>query len=365
MEVCVADEIREGDLNAFFQVPFEVYQGTQYVSPMRSDLLKALDPTKNPLFSSSEDLAVFTVHREGRPVGRITAHVHRASNAAYKETKACFGFFDCADDADIADALLNAAETWARARGFTSIAGNFNMTAMQQLGVQTGGFDRPAYTDMIVSAPHISKHLERNGYERYFPVTTFEADLVQATIPDCRLPEGLAFAPVVKKTFPERMRDARIVLNDGFSENPMFVPLTQEEFLFQAGEMMTILDPRLSSVVLDGDTPVGVAICIPDLNGFLRATRSRFGVFTLFHFLWFRMTRRRAVIIFYSVAKAKHGAGIMSAVVAHTLRNLRGAGYEQLGITWIADENKGSLRMMEKIGARPLHQLHLFRKDLA
>jgi hypothetical protein len=47
------------------------------------------------------------------------------------------------------------------------------------------------------------------------------------------------------------------------------------------------------------------------------------------------------------------------------LTNLREAGYETLGVTWIADVNGASLRQMEKLGARRLHRLHLFRKAIA
>ena len=43
---------------------------------------------------------------------------------------------------------------------------------------------------------------------------------------------------------------------------------------------------------------------------------------------------------------------------------LKGAGYTQLGITWIADVNAASLRQVERMGARLLHRLHLFRKPL-
>src|SRR5690606_41405295 len=59
------------------------------------------------------------------------------------------------------------------------------------------------------------------------------------------------------------------------------------------------------------------------------------------------------------------GQGCMSSMLARTLTALRGAGYRQLGITWIAEENGASLRQMEKMGARPLHHLHLFRYDVA
>ena len=44
---------------------------------------------------------------------------------------------------------------------------------------------------------------------------------------------------------------------------------------------------------------------------------------------------------------------------------LREAGYRTLGGTWIADVNGASLRQAEKVGARPLHRLHLFTKPLA
>jgi RimJ/RimL family protein N-acetyltransferase len=128
--------------------------------------------------------------------------------------------------------------------------------------------------------------------------------------------------------------------------------------------MMAILDPRLSSVLLHHGQPVGTIVCIPDLNGFMQATRSRIGIMTPLHFLRYRLRRRRAVIIYYSVVRAQHGRGLMGAMLARTIGALRDAGYRELGITWIADENAASLRQMERLSARPLHRLHLFRKFL-
>jgi hypothetical protein len=210
--------------------------------------------------------------------------------------------------------------------------------------------------------------LEANGFAAFFPMQTFELDLAAARIDGIRgleAEDGFRFAPIRRNTFAERMEEARIVLNDGFANNPMFVPLTAEEFRFQAGEMMSILDPRLSSVLLHRERPVGALICIPDLNGLLAATRSRIGIATPFHYLRYRLRRRRAVIIFYSVVSDMHGQGLMPAILARTISALRQSGYEQLGITWIADANAASLRQMERLGARPLHRLHLYRKALA
>ena len=55
----------------------------------------------------------------------------------------------------------------------------------------------------------------------------------------------------------------------------------------------------------------------------------------------------------------------MGGMLKRLIGTLRQTGYRELGITWIADENAASLRQMERIGARPLQRLHLFRKALA
>lgn len=362
-------ELRAGDTAAFFNAPFHAYPPeVGYVSPLKSDLLRMLDRTKNPLWLSGNPFAFWTAHRDGRPVGRILAHLHQQSNELHGTSRSQFGFFDCADDRDAARLLLGAAEDFARRHGKRELVGNFNLTAMQQCGVMTEGFGRRAFTDMVVNPPHIPHLLEQNGFTPFFPMQSFELSLADATLPAATAltdADGYRFAPMERRSFVERMEEARAVLNDGFSRNPMFVPLTDAEFRFQAGEMMSILDPRLSSVLLRDGRPVGTVVCIPDLNGFLRATRSRIVLTTPFHFLRYRLRRRRAVIIFYSVVTDEQGRGLMGSLLARTLAALRDARYEQLGITWIADQNAASLRQMERIGARPLHRLHLFRKDIA
>jgi hypothetical protein len=360
-------ELKTGDPEAFFHAPFYGYEPSNgYVSPLKSDVLALLDAHKNPLWRAGNPFQFWTVHRDSKPIGRIIAHVHGQSNAAYHLKRAQFGFFDCAFDTQAAQMLLGAACDFARTHGQNELVGNFNLTAMQQCGVQTGLFGAQSFTDMIVNPPHIPVLLKENGFEPFFPMQTFELDLARATLPANRLAQedGYAFAPIEKSNFPALMDQARLVLNDGFAKNPMFVPLTPEEFQFQAGEMMAILDPRLSSILTHNGQPIGTVICIPDLNGFLRATRSRLGFMTPFHFLRYRLARRRAVIIFYSVVREQHGKGLMGAILARTIQSLREAGYHKLGITWIAEENGASLRQMQKIGATPLQQLHLFKKIL-
>jgi GNAT superfamily N-acetyltransferase len=366
-------ELREGDFDAFFGAPFAAYgDGTPYVSPMRSDLRRFYTPGTNPLFPSAGSFTFFTAHRDGKLLGRIGAHVHEASNALYKTKTGYFAYFDCADDAEAAKALLEAAETWARERGFDTIAGNFNLTAMQQIGVVTGGFEGTPYVDQVYSPPHIARLLAENGYEAYFPMRTFEVDLDgfdPATLLGPKQQDILnspdwQFAQVTRATIPQRLADARVLLNSGFSHNPMFVPLTAEEFEFQARELKWIIDPRITSMIHYKGEPAAIALVIPDLNPFIRATRSRISWSTPWHFIAHRLKRTRALVVYASVREDLHAKGVMSAMMVNLLPVMRKAGYRQLGITWVWDENQGSTRLMQHLNARPLHRTHLFRKAL-
>ncbi len=367
-------ELRDDDFEAFFQVPFLVYpRSSPYVSPMKADVERFLRVDANPLWKHEGARRVLTAHRGGAPVGRIVAHVHHASNRRHGWRRGYFGFLDCADDTEVAALLLGEAESFARSHGCDELMGNFNLTAMQQVGVVTGGFDAAPYTDQHFNPPHVPRLLEACGYAPEFPMSTWEVDL-RGFDPDTLLGDAarerladpsLRWETLRARDFGRVLGDIRVVLNDGFDRNPMFVPLTPQEMEFQAKDMATILDPRIAALVHDGEGPAGTVVCIPDLNPLLRAMKSRYGLLAPWHFLRFRLARRRAVIILYSVASRMQGRGLNAAMLFRVTTALRAAGYTHLGITWIADVNQASLRQVQKMGARRLHRVHLFRRALA
>ena len=202
---------------------------------------------------------------------------------------------------------------------------------------------------------------------------TFECDLAHFDPETLRGPRQrellehpeLHWEDIRLRDFERICEDFRIALNDGFDLNPMFVPVTSEEFQFQARDLSHVMDPAISVLVHDAQGPAGAIICIPDLNPLLRALRSRISWTAPFHFLRFRRVRNRAVLVFQSVARRWQNRGLNGAMLLRMTRALEARGYRRLGITWIADTNGPSLRQMEKLGARPLHRLHLFRKRVA
>jgi RimJ/RimL family protein N-acetyltransferase len=364
--------IKERDFSSFFNVPFEVYEPELgYVSLLKTDLKKFLS-TKNPLFNSTEDFTYFTAFRNNKPIGRIVAHIHHASNEKFNLKRSYFGFFDCADDPEAAKLLLDKAEEFGKKHNCTEIAGNFNLTAMQQMGVLVKAQKKFHYTDQVYGPEYLPTLLENCGYNGIFPMTTFEftlenlseESLLHEKQKHILNSDEYELRNVTKKNFKKEFESIRHCLNDGFANNPMFVPLSKEEMDFQAADMMLIIDEYLTFVTYKNNRPQGTIICIPDPNSFLKNIKSKFGLSLPYYFFKHKLKNDRATIIFYSVCHEAHGQGINTAMLYKLIRNLKSRGYKKMGITWIADENKASLRMVEKLGANKLHDLKIFRKDL-
>jgi GNAT superfamily N-acetyltransferase len=363
----------ERDFASFFQVPFEVYPPSlPYASMLKGDLKATLDPKKNPHWQAAEG-TYFTALNDGRPVGRIVCHIHRAANERFKEKAASFGWFDAADDVEVARALLTKAEEFGRARGMTLLRGNMNLTANQEIGVLAQGEAEDPFLAQMFGAPHMGSLLERCGFTKALPMSTFVKRDVQQTDPEaCLSPRqqkllgdtSFTWREFRMDRFDEDVEHVRDLLNDSMSENTLFVPMTVDEAKFQLGPLKDVMDPKLVRIAEHDGRVVAATLCTPDVNPLLRAMKSRLNPWTAVQFLLGRRRLKRAVVIIFLVRRAYHGRGIIGVLNRDLLRALKAGGYTDLGITWISDTNKGSLRQVELLGCKPQHRLFLYEKAL-
>jgi GNAT superfamily N-acetyltransferase len=363
--------IKEKDLDAFFDVPFNIYKANHFVSLFKDDIKRFLG-TGNPLFRNGDNFTYFTAHENGVAIGRVVAVVHDQSNKKHNLNWAYFGYFDCANRLDVAQQLMDHVVRWAKAKGHDEVVGNINFTFMQQIGVMVEGFEHFPYSDQVYTPDYLPELLSKLGFEAFFPMVTSEAEVdkidmqqfEKAKIKQIENDPDYTFKEVGYFGIKKFMADGCQVLNEGFDQNPFFTAITVEEFEFQAKDLMLVIDPGLTILAYYKERPVGVIICIPDLNPLLHSVKSRMNIMFFLKFIWFKFFNDRAVIIFYSVSPEFHGKGINQAILKKVVTNLKKKKYKTLGITWIADVNKSSLRQMEIISAKVLHRLNLFKKKI-
>jgi len=148
---------------AFIGLPWRLYAHEDiWVPPLRFERRQFLDPRKNPFFQHAQ-VQLFLARRDGRVVGRISAHVDANLNAFQDNRWGLFGFFECEDDPAVAVALLDAAEQWLRARGRDRMVGPMDFGTNDEAGLLVDGFDRPPIFLTNWHHPYYQRLLEEAG----------------------------------------------------------------------------------------------------------------------------------------------------------------------------------------------------------
>ena len=134
--------------------------------------------TRKPIRSiKTADRQLFLALRDGKPVGRIAAIENRAHNEFHKDRVGFFGFFECMNDQEAANALFAAAETWLTSRGLDTMRGPMNPSTNHECGMLVGGFGRhpmimttwnPRYYPTLVEAAGFAKAKDLLAY--FFPM---------------------------------------------------------------------------------------------------------------------------------------------------------------------------------------------------
>ena len=108
--------------------------------PILSQQRQFLDPKRGSFFEIGE-ARYFLAYQDGRPVGRLSAHINRLHDTCHGPETGFFGFFESIQDQDVAAALFEAAAAWLREHGKTRLVGPLNFGIYDEMGLLVEGFD--------------------------------------------------------------------------------------------------------------------------------------------------------------------------------------------------------------------------------
>ena len=94
------------DRKAFIKLPYKIYKDDpHWVAPLEMDIKAKLSP-KHPFFEFG-NIELFLAEKNGEVVGRIAAVTNDRYNEHHPGKTGFFGFFECIDDQEVANALLD------------------------------------------------------------------------------------------------------------------------------------------------------------------------------------------------------------------------------------------------------------------
>ena len=365
------------DLTAFVDLVWEVYRDDPaWVPPLKSEVHGLLDPKTNPWFGHAR-AQLGLAERGGKAVGRISAQVDELVLEHMGIGTGQWGMFE-ALESEAAAALIATAEDWLRAQGMTRALGPFSLSVWDEPGLEIEGNNEPPTVMMGHHQPVYAAWVEAAGYTKAKDLVTYALDIrdwsdpkIDRLIASGERNDRIRIRKVDKSRFAEEAAIILNLLNDAWSDNWGFVPLTEAEIAFAAKKLKPIIYEDLVRVAeVDGEA-VAFMITLPDINELTADLDGRLFPFGWAKLLWrLRNPRtRRLRVPLMGVAKKLHNSRIASLLAFMMIEFTRRDAVAKYGAThgefgWILEDNKGMLSIAQLPGATINHRYRIYEKQL-
>ena len=382
MHITVRPVESAADRKAFVELAFRLNaDDPNWVPPLKREVYDLITPGKNPWFDHAE-AQFFIAERDGCVVGRISAHMDHLALAqpaaqGMGPGTGNWGMMEAQDEA-VFQELIARAEDWLRTKGMRRSLGPFSLSVWDEVGLQVSGFDHPPTVMMGHHRPEYAAWIEAAGYSKAKDLYTYELDirpemgpLMARLVGSAERNPRIRIRGVDKAHFDQEVRIILNLLNDAWSDNWGFVPLTEAEIAYAGKKLKPIIFNELVRIAeVDGE-PVAFMLTIPDVNELTRDLNGELFPFNFIKLLWrLRKPRtRRLRVPLMGVARSLHNTRLASQLAFMMIEFTRRDAVSKFGAThgefgWILEDNKGMLSIAQLPGASINHRYRIYEKAL-
>lgn len=374
--------VTKADRKAFVDVHIRLNESDpNWVPPLRAEALEVIDPARNPFFDHAE-VQLFIARRDGKAVGRISAHFDKLALAMPPEQgmgpgTGNWGLFDAADE-EVAHALIAKAEHWLRARGMTKVLAPISLSIWEEPGLLTMGHDHPPTVLMGHDPAQYQPWIESAGYEPAKTLRTYDIDvrvpypkLIQRIIASGEKNERIKVRRVDKSKFDAEAAIILDILNDAWKSNWGFVPITDREVAYTGKKLKPLVREDLIMIAEYDGEPVAFMMTLPDINKEIKAIGGKLFPFGFIRLLrWLRKpTNADMRVPLMGVRKELQSSRLASQLAFMMIEYIRRQAVADYGavrgeIGWILDDNQGMNAIAEAIDARVNKEYTIYAKPL-
>jgi len=230
-------------------------------------------------------MQLYLAYKDDKLAGTIAA----INNDTYNELRpeeggtGFFGFFECINDQDVANALFDAVKAWLKKRNLTKMQGPASPTSNYVFGMLTKGFDDSPRIDMPYNPSYYPTLAENYGLPRQQGLVAYKVD-AKTVYDNAKLNRGAA---AVKKRYnveirPLNMKDIygevkKIIAVYNKAWEPLWgtIPQTDEEIDGYADKFKMIAIPELIPFIYVDGKLAGMAVAVLDFNFILKKMKGR------------------------------------------------------------------------------------------
>jgi len=365
-----------GDLRRFIALPSALYRNEpRWIAPLNMDMRKRLDRERNPFFKHAT-AEYFLAWRDGRPVGRITAHIDRRLNEFQANRWGMFGFFECENSRESAHALLGAAEAWLREHGADRMVGPMDFTTNDECGLMIEGHERrpiilstwhhPYYQELLEEGEGLTKAMDLLMWSLHISGRSSVRDAIWRRAERVESEHGIVVRSMRKRDLDNEVTRFLEVYNAAWERNWAAVPLTEEEVRHYAKDLRPVLDENWAFIAerIDTGEVVGAALTLPDYNQVLAHLHGRLLPLGWAKALYYRRKIDAVRVFALGVKPEYQHTGVAARFYQLHFDAAERTPQKGGEMGWVLETNRPMNRAMEGMGGRIVRRFRVYERPL-
>jgi hypothetical protein len=362
----------KSELNKFIKCQWKFYKNDPYwVPPLIMERKALLSKEKNPFFQNAE-ADCFLAYKNDEIVGRIAAIKNDIHLKYHDDNSGFFGFFECINDQEVANALFDIAKKWLKDKGLSRMLGPANPSSNDEWGMLLEGFEdsprllmtyNPKYYLDLCSNYGMTKAKDLLAYklENHKVMGSEKLKRVQQIARDRY---KLKISQLNMKNFAKELEKVKIVYNKAWAPNWGFIPLTEAQIDAMAKDLKSLVEP---SLVLFGEINnqlVGFALVMLDFNYVFKQMNGRLLPFNFIKLFTQKKKIKWARIITLGIIPEHQKKGLDAVFYWEIVNRAHAVGIDLGEASWILEDNDMMNRGAVVMGGDAYKKYRVWQSEL-
>lgn len=335
------------DLNTFLKFPWEIYKDDPYwVPPLLMEKKEILDKKKNPFFNNAE-IDLYMAYKDGELAGRIAAIKNDMHNKVHNENVGFFGFFECINDQEVANKLLDTAREWLKVKGLDVMRGPASPSSNDEWMLLIDGFEDEPRLMMPYNPRYYMDLLDNYGLKKAKDMYAWklERDKVLSSEKLKRIAElakkrsGVTVRQLNMKDFTNELERFKEVYNKAWEPNWGFVPLTDEEIDAFAKNLKPLVEPEIVLFMEKEGETIGAALCMLDYNAIFKEMDGKLFPFNFLKLFTQKKKIKYARIITLGIIPEHQKKGLDAVLYYEIVTRANEIGITNGEASWVLEDN--------------------------
>jgi GNAT superfamily N-acetyltransferase len=359
-------------LMQFIKFPWKIYKDDpNWVPHLIMDRKKILDKKKNPFFEHA-DAEYFLAEYNGEIAGRIAAIKNDLHLEIHNDNAGFFGFFECINNQEVANALFDTARKWLKDKGLSLMRGPANPSSNDEWGMLLKGFDDSPRILMTYNPEYYLTLCENYGLKKEKDLYAFKLENKKVLASEklirgneiVKKRSGFVVEQIDMKNFDAELEKVKFVYNKAWAPNWGFVPLTEKEVDAMAKDLKQLAEPKLVLFGFIQGKLVGFALVLPDYNQIFKEMNGR-----LFPFNFLKMyTKKKEIkwsrIITLGIIPEFQKKGLDTVFYYEIVKRAEECGILLGEASWILEDNEMMIRGAELMNGEKYKEYRIYKIDI-